>query len=295
MRTIFIAIAAVLGLSLCNAANTPDIKELLQQAANAAKERQAQQNQTQTENNDTDGASRLSGQQQGNQNQNASQNNTQPATGQQGLGSALGGLLGGLTGGSSSSEGNGAGGVLSGLGQIGNVISGLISSSNVTTADLVGSWRYSQPSIAFQSDNFLQKAGGAAASSVIIEKLTPYYNKVGIDKLQATFNDDGTFEFRLPKATLKGTYALTDEKQPGDFTFKFTALGKIPVGNMNAHVEKAAGNVTITFDISKFIKVVDTVARVSGQQSLQAVSSLLNQYEGLNAGFELTPLRTGSN
>ena len=98
-----------------------------------------------------------------------------------------------------------------------------------------------QPSIAFQSDNFLQKAGGAAASSVIIEKLTPYYNKVGIDKLQATFNDDGTFEFRLPKATLKGTYALTDEKQPGDFTFKFTALGKIPVGNMNAHVEKAAG------------------------------------------------------
>ena len=65
MRTIFIAIAAVLGLSLCNAANTPDIKELLQQAANAAKERQAQQNQTQTENNDTDGASRLSGQQQG--------------------------------------------------------------------------------------------------------------------------------------------------------------------------------------------------------------------------------------
>lgn len=295
MRTIFIAIAAVLGLSLCNAANTPDIKELLQQAANAAKERQAQQNQTQTENNDTDGASRLSGQQQTNQNQNASQNNTQPATGQQGLGSALGGLLGGLTGGSSSSEGNGAGGVLSGLGQIGNVISGLISSSNVTAADLVGSWRYSQPSIAFQSDNFLQKAGGAAASSVIIEKLTPYYNKVGIDKLQATFNDDGTFEFRLPKATLKGTYALTDEKQPGDFTFKFTALGKIPVGNMNAHVEKAAGNVTITFDISKLIKVVDTVARVSGQQSLQAVSSLLNQYEGLNAGFELTPLRTGSN
>lgn len=273
MRTFFIAIATILGFSLSHAAGTPDIKELLQQAANAAKERQAQQ--TQTDGNNSDGTDT-------------------GTTGQQGIGSALGGLLGGLTGGSSTSDGNGAGGALSGLGQLGNVISGLISSSNVTAADLVGSWRYSQPAIAFQSDNFLQKAGGAAASSVIIEKLTPYYNKVGIDKLQATFNNDSTFEFRLPKVTLKGTYALTDDKKPGDFTFQFTALGKIPVGNMNAHVEKAAGNATITFDISKLIKIVDTVARVSGRQSLQAVSSLLNQYEGLNAGFELTPLRTGS-
>ena len=126
---------------------------------------------------------------------------------------------------------------------------------------------------------------------MIIEKLTPYYNKAGIDRLKATFNNDGTFEFRLPKATLKGTYALTDASQPGEFTFSFTALGKIPLGKMNAHVEKAAGNATITFDISKLITIVDTVAKVSGQKTLQAASSLLNQYEGLNAGFELTPLR----
>lgn len=294
MRAIFIAIAAVLGLSTTFASNTPDLKEILQQAANAAKERQAQQNQTQNNSNDVDGstgATQLTGQQ---NNTNSQSGNTQGSS-QQGLGSALGGLLGGLTGGSQSGNGSGNGGGLSGLGQLGNMISGLISSSNVTAADLVGSWRYSQPAIAFQSDNFLQKAGGAAASSVIIEKLTPYYSKTGIDKLQATFNNDSTFEFRLPKVTLKGTYALTDAKKPGDFTFQFTALGKIPVGNMNAHVEKAAGNATITFDISKLIKIVDTVARVSGRQSLQAVSSLLNKYEGLNAGFELTPMRQGSN
>ena len=287
MRAFFISIATLLCLSWASAATAPDLKDLLQQAANAAKERQSQQDSGQADG--STGATQQTGQQQ----QSSQQQQSTQSSGQSGLGGMLGGLLGGLSGNSSSSSGSGttSGGGLSGLGQVGNIISGLISSSNVTAADLVGNWRYSQPAIAFESSNFLQKAGGAAASSVIIEKLTPYYNKAGIDRLKATFNNDGTFEFRLPKATLKGTYALTDASQPGEFTFSFTALGKIPLGKMNAHVEKAAGNATITFDISKLITIVDTVANVSGQKSLQAASSLLNQYEGLNAGFELTPLR----
>ncbi len=283
MRAFFISIATLLCLSWASAATAPDLKDLLQQAANAAKERQSQQDSGQADG--STGATQQTGQQQ----QGTQQQQSTQSSGQSGLGGMLGGLLGGLSG-NSSSSGNGGGG-LSGLGQVGNIISGLISSSNVTAADLVGNWRYSQPAIAFESSNFLQKAGGAAASSVIIEKLTPYYNKAGIDRLEATFNNDGTFEFRLPKVTLKGTYALTDASQPGEFTFSFTALGKIPLGKMNAHVEKAAGNATITFDISKLITIVDTVAKVSGQKTLQAASSLLNQYEGLNAGFELTPLR----
>ncbi len=284
MRAFFISIATLLCLSWASAATAPDLKDLLQQAANAAKERQSQQDSGQADG--STGATQQTGQQQ----QSSQQQQSTQSSGQSGLGGMLGGLLGGLSGNSSSSSGSGttSGG---GLGQVGNIISGLISSSNVTAADLVGNWRYSQPAIAFESSNFLQKAGGAAASSVIIEKLTPYYNKAGIDRLKATFNNDGTFEFRLPKATLKGTYALTDASQPGEFTFSFTALGKIPLGKMNAHVEKAAGNATITFDISKLITIVDTAAKVSGQKSLQAASSLLNQYEGLNAGFELTPLR----
>ena len=185
MRAFFISIATLLCLSWASAATAPDLKDLLQQAANAAKERQSQQDSGQADG--STGATQQTGQQQ----QSSQQQQSTQSSSQSGLGGMLGGLLGGLSGNSSSSSGSGttSGGGLSGLGQVGNIISGLISSSNVTAADLVGNWRYSQPAIAFESSNFLQKAGGAAASSVIIEKLTPYYNKAGIDRLKATFNN----------------------------------------------------------------------------------------------------------
>lgn len=46
---------------------------------------------------------------------------------------------------------------------------------------------------------------------------------------------------------------------------------------------------TLTFDASKLIKLVNAVASVSGQSSLQAAAKMLNSYDGLYAGFELTP------
>ena len=61
----------------------------------------------------------------------------------------------------------------SGLGALGSLISGIVGSGEVTTADLVGSWKYDQPAVKLQSDNQLQKAGGAAASKVITDKLPP--------------------------------------------------------------------------------------------------------------------------
>ncbi len=73
--------------------------------------------------------------------------------------------------------------------------------------------------------------------------------------------------------------------------FSFKALGKIPVGNMNAQVEKQINSMTITFDASKLIKLVDAVASITGQSTLKTVSQLLNSYDGLNCGFELKKIK----
>ncbi len=87
--------------------------------------------------------------------------------------------------------------------------------------------------------------------------------------------------------TLKGNYEVADAKNPdGSFWFNFT-VGKIPIGKMKGHVEKQISTMTLTFDASKLITLVTTIAKVSGQSSLQAMSNLLNQYDGLNCGFEL--------
>ena len=168
------------------------------------------------------------------------------------------------------------------------MVEGLISKSDLSEADLVGSWAYSAPAVAFKSDNLLQKAGGAAAAGVITEKLAPYYAKAGITNLQAVFNDDKTFQFKIKRVTLTGTFEKDTTSETGDFIFNFKAAGKIPVGKFKAHVEKVGSKLTITFDASKLITLVNTIASVSGQSTLKSVASMLNSYDGLNCGFELS-------
>lgn len=165
-------------------------------------------------------------------------------------------------------------------------VEGMIAKSDLTAADLVGDYKYSAPAVSLQSDNALQKLGGSAATGVIVDKLAPYYQKAGLTSMTATFREDGTCEFKVKKATVTGTY---ERNESGDFTFNFKAVKKIPLGKMNAHVEKIGKKLTLTFDASKLIKLVNAVASVSGQLSLQAAAKMLNSYDGLYAGFELTP------
>lgn len=165
-------------------------------------------------------------------------------------------------------------------------VEGMIAKSDLTAADLVGDYKYSAPAVSLQSDNALQKLGGSAATGVIVDKLAPYYQKAGLTSMTATFREDGTCEFKVKKATVTGTY---ERNESGDFTFNFKAVKKIPLGKMNAHVEKIGKKLTLTFDASKLIKLVNAVASVSGQSSLQTAAKMLNSYDGLYAGFELTP------
>lgn len=165
-------------------------------------------------------------------------------------------------------------------------VEGMIAKSDLTAADLVGDYKYSAPAVSLQSDNALQKLGGSAATGVIVDKLAPYYQKAGLTSMTATFREDGTCEFKVKKATVTGTY---ERNESGDFTFNFKAVKKIPLGKMNAHVEKIGKKLTLTFDASKLIKLVNAVASVSGQSSLQPAAKMLNSYDGLYAGFELTP------
>lgn len=197
-------------------------------------------------------------------------------------------LLKGAIGGGNTGGDNGGNTALSGLQ---GLVEGLISKSNLTEADLVGSWKYNKPAVAFNSSDLLKKAGGAAASGVIEEKLSPYYAKAGIENLTAVFGEDGTFKFQLKRGALSGTYAKDPESENGDFIFQFKAAGKIPLGQFKAHVEKVGSKITITFDASKLITLVNTIASVSGQSALKSVASMLNSYDGLSCGFELTKVK----
>lgn len=164
-----------------------------------------------------------------------------------------------------------------------NVVSDLIG-GDIEYSDLVGDWTYVAPAVTFKSDNFVKKAGGAAAATKIEKEIEPYYQKAGLTNMNITFSADSTFVMALKKISLKGTVTTP---QKGQYVFNFKAFGKIKTGSMTAYVAKSGKNVKLTFDVSKLISLVEKISTISGNSTIKGLSTLLSSYDGLNAGFEL--------
>lgn len=171
------------------------------------------------------------------------------------------------------------------LGSLGSIISNLTSKSDFDLADLAGTWKYQSPAVTLQSGNALNKIAGSAGSAAVESKLAPYYKRLGLDNAQITFEADSTFSIKLKRTTLKGTVSRDTNTPEDQITFHFNALGRTNIGAVNAIVTKSAtGDLTVTFDASRVISVVEKVASISRNSSLQALSKLLSSYDGIYAG-----------
>lgn len=191
----------------------------------------------------------------------------------------LGSILGG---GSSSSDSKGS----SLTDVLGGVVGGLLSTDKVNTDNMVGTWAYSSPAVCFKSENFLQKAGGSAIAGTLEGKLAPYYKTAGLTKLVLTVDQDKSFVMQCGKMKLTGTVE-TDGN--GEVYFNFKALGTLNIGKMKAYITMTAGKqMSLMFDVTKLVKIVETVGSVSGSTAIKGVSSVLNSYDGVCAGFKLT-------
>ena len=205
------------------------------------------------------------------------------------------GLLGGLGMGSGtgSESGNGnlgdvLGGVLGGvLGTLGsqNTIDGLlglvIGSVKVNESELYGSWYYTEPGCAFTSENLLAKAGGAVAAENCKEKLLTVYNSLGVSasNTQFQFTQDHQFAAKVKGIPLSGTY--TYDPSTGTINLKTMLLSS------NAYVTRTSKGLALTFESKNLLKVLQAVAALSGNSTLQTVGELSKQYDGVRLGFEM--------
>lgn len=170
---------------------------------------------------------------------------------------------------------------------ISDVLSGVLSSSNLTVEDLAGEWKSNGPAISFKGDNFLKKAGGVAAAAAIKSKIKPYYTKYGLDNSTLSIDKKGNFEFKFNKLTLKGTIEPdTKATEKGVFLFRFKAAGKVNLGAITTYVQKTSKTMDVMFDATKLKNFVSVVAKYSGNSMAKTFSSLLEQYDGLCVGFE---------
>lgn len=177
------------------------------------------------------------------------------------------------------------------LGGLGDMLSGLankfgVGSSSLTVDKMVGTWKYSSPAVSFQSDNLLMKAGGAAAASQIESKLATYYKTAGFNTLELTIKEDSTFTFKAKLANMSGT--ITRNESTGNFVFQFKALGMVNLGSMDAYIVMNGDKMELTFDVSKLMSLLEMAGKITKNSTINTVSSLLNKYDGIRAGFKLT-------
>lgn len=152
-------------------------------------------------------------------------------------------------------------------------------------ADLCAhTWKYSKPGCAFTSENLLAKAGGEIAASKIEEDLSKYYSKFGFSKSNTyfTFKTDGTFAAKIDGKSWNGTYTF-DEK-----THAIQLKGLLL--SASGFATRTTNGISLLFEQKKLLTLVKTLSKLNltGSTTMSAVSSIVDNYDGVRVGFEMT-------
>ncbi len=190
-------------------------------------------------------------------------------------GSVVAGVLGGLLG----------GGTTTGSSIINGILNNVIGSATFSQADLCAhTWKYSKPGCAFTSENLLAKAGGEIAASKVEEDLSKYYSKFGFSKSNTyfTFKTDGTFAAKIDGKSWNGTYTF-DEKTHA-IQLKDLLL------SASGFATRTANGISLLFEQKKLLTLIKTLSKLNltGSTTMSAVSSIVDNYDGVRIGFEMT-------
>lgn len=160
---------------------------------------------------------------------------------------------------------------------VGSIIGALTGSS--VKYSIVGTWTYSQPTVQFESENFLAQAGGMVAANTIVNKISPYYEKVGIrsGSMKLVFKEGNSCTITMGGNTIPTTY--TYNANTGMLSFSVMGF------NMSAYATLTANQLSLTFDSTKLMNLTQMLGAQSSNSTVSTLSGLLSNYKGMKTGF----------
>jgi len=172
------------------------------------------------------------------------------------------------------------GGILNGS-AIGDVLVSVLGVDKVSATTLVGTWAYYQPGCAFTSKDLLSKAGGEVAASQIKQKLASQYSSLGINttNTSVTFSEKGEFVLQFAGKKLGGTYTYDEANDKISMKATFITL--------NCYTKRTSKGISLLFEASKLLQVMQMATALSGNAQLQTVGELSKSYDGLRIGFDM--------
>ena len=162
------------------------------------------------------------------------------------------------------------------------VAKAVVGNKATTASSIIGTWTYSGPECQFESENLLAKAGGEMAAKEVEEKMIAVYNKVGMNNIRYTFNEDGTYSYQMKKRTVTGSYVFDDAAKT------ITMKGKLGLKTV-AYVTVTGNDMSMVFKADKLMSILKTITGAASKVNSTAatINSVAEAYDGLMLGFEL--------
>ena len=162
------------------------------------------------------------------------------------------------------------------------VAKAVVGNKATTASSIIGTWTYSGPECQFESENLLAKAGGEMAAKEVEEKMIAVYNKVGMNNIRYTFNEDGTYSYQMKKRTVTGSYVFDDAAKT------ITMTGKLGLKTV-AYVKVTGNDMSMVFKADKLMSILKTITGAASKVNSTAatINSVAEAYDGLMLGFEL--------
>jgi len=166
------------------------------------------------------------------------------------------------------------------------LIGNLLGTSKVSEKSLLGTWTYSQPCVAFESENVLTSLGSSMVSTKVESTMQKGLNKVGFTsgKVVMTLKEDktGTIQFNGKNIIVNWAVDGSDLK----LTFPIVDKGV----TMNAKLSD--NELQLAMKADKLLTLLNAITEKAGtvNSSLNTLNTLTKDVKGMYMGLKFTKM-----
>lgn len=172
-----------------------------------------------------------------------------------------------------------------------DVVGPVVEQLDVIPKNIEGNWEFSGSAVKFTGDNVLMNAASELAAGKVEDQLNEYLQKVGIRQglFSYAFNADGTFTTTFSKMNFSGQYTFSQEE--GTIELDYGKNEKLKGVSLKTDVSVSLNSMQLLFNADKLLDFISKITSTVGDSKIGALASLIDQYDGLKIGFELSRVK----
>ena len=172
-----------------------------------------------------------------------------------------------------------------------DVAGSVVEQLDVIPKNIEGNWEFSGSAVKFTGDNVLMNAASELAAGKVEDQLNEYLQKVGIRQglFSYVFNADGTFTTTFNKMNFSGQYTFSQEE--GAIELDYGKNEKLKGVSLKTDVSVSLNSMQLLFNADKLLDFISKISSTVGDSKIGALTSLIDQYDGLKIGFELSRVK----